>query len=392
MVNTTQYHYQPMSGRVPSGGKRRRTRTRKHRVKKAKRKTYMRRRVRPTKKRRVKRKGQRKTKNRRRRQRGGEESFPQDIGEGNSPDKAATQARQNDEEDKKKWKEKWNEYVDGFVNDPFNDRSFRDNTVGEQSSSDRVVVKPSMTGLFNHYYYNFDASAQDAKDLQANLKSEVNKEFENRIKREEQRFDRALDAADKKTGASKTSATSVAAGVMKALNMGKQFSAVKSHNDRHALREKLIEKAESYGENNSENREAAKKYFAFKAAVETENRNGKSVVRGLHPLDKERLIRESVDKLKSERNRRLREEEGQERLVANRTLGDVKENAKADALRRAIEETKKGEAVLDEDVTDGSYKTKTGGRRKKRSTSRTRRRSGSTTKKKLGRKKRSRKA
>ena len=71
MVNTKHYHYQPMSGRVPSGGKRRRTRTRKHRVKKAKRKTYMRRRVRPTKKHRVKRKGQRKTKNRRRRQRGG---------------------------------------------------------------------------------------------------------------------------------------------------------------------------------------------------------------------------------------------------------------------------------------------------------------------------------
>ena len=87
----------PFIPKVPTGGKRRRTRVRKQRVK---RKTYTRknkRRVRPTKKRRVKR-AQRKTKNRRRRQRGGisfEGNLETLIKNNQLDENAATEATRN---------------------------------------------------------------------------------------------------------------------------------------------------------------------------------------------------------------------------------------------------------------------------------------------------------
>ena len=365
MVNTT--HYQPMSGRVPSGGKRRRTRTRKHRVKKAKRKTYMRRRVRPTKKHRVKRKGQRKTKNRRRRQRGGLEPFTPGTGqENNGADKATKNALQKANEQYDILQNQWDEYVDKFVNNP--------GTIRDAMTTARKM--------------NVENVEEDA------LKAELRKQLEDfvraRVADEKARFQKAKAAADTKTGATKMSASAVGAWVADKTGVGASSPAVRGHNDRHALRERVIREATKYGVNNEKTRAAAEKYLAFDAAVKVQTMKGPAV--GLLPVIREAIIEAAIKAVLFRRVKEKLSKEEAERLVANRTLGDVKENAKADALRRAIEETKKGEAVLDTDVTDGSYKTKTGGRRKKRSNSRTRRRSGSTTKKKLGRKKRSRKA
>ena len=351
--------------KVPIGGKRHRTRVRKQRVK---RKTYTRknkRRVRPTKKRRVKR-AQRKTKNRRRRQRGGLEPFTPGTGqENNGADKATKNALQKANEQYDILQNQWDEYVYKFVNNP-------------------GTIRDAMTTARKMKVENVEEDA---------LKAELRKQLEDfvraRVADEKARFQKAKAAADTKTGATKMSASAVGAWVADKTGVGASSPAVRGHNDRHALRERVIREATKYGVNNEKTRAAAEKYLAFDAAVKVQTMKGPAV--GLLPVIREAIIEAAIKAVLFRRVKEKLSKEEAERLVANRTLGDVKENAKADALRRAIEETKKGEAVLDKDVTDGSYKTKTGGRRKKRSTSRTRHRSASTTRKKLGRKNRSRK-
>ena len=348
--------------KVPIGGKRHRTRVRKQRVK---RKTYTRknkRRVRPTKKRRVKRKGQRKTKNRRRRQRGGLEPFTPGTGqENNGADKATKNALQKANEQYDILQNQWDEYVDKFVNNP--------GTIRDAMTTARKM--------------NVENVEEDA------LKAELRKQLEDfvraRVADEKARFQKAKAAADTKTGATKMSASAVGAWVADKTGVGASSPAVRGHNDRHALRERVIREATKYGVNNEKTRAAAEKYLAFDAAVKVQTMKGPAV--GLLPVIREAIIEAAI---KAVLFRRVKEKLSKEEAEAR------KADAEAAKERNALPTNLKGismDDAVDPKDREGlaPFGNFGGGRRKKRSTSRTRRRSGSTTRKKLGRKNRSRK-